>query len=132
MPVETIRDGAGDCEDISLLLASLLLNYNQRRFPVWIVGAKTTGPQPRAHIAVAIPSENNQLTVFDIAGHYYSPFANLGGYGSQDVSLAVDHWLTHLEIEMLGAQIYVVFSENFYREFAGDTEFKEWASRLFP
>ncbi len=33
-PVETIRDGAGDCEDISLLLASMLLNYNQGRFPV--------------------------------------------------------------------------------------------------
>ncbi len=131
-PVETIRDGTGDCEDMSLLLTSLLLNYNQRRFPVWIVGAKTTGPEPRAHIAVAIPSDNSQLTIFDIAGHYYSPFSNLGGYGSQDIPLALDHWLTHLEAEMAGAQIYVVFSENFYQEFSGNAEFIDWASQLFP
>ncbi len=131
-PVETIRDGTGDCEDMSVLLASLLLNYNQRRFPVWIVGAKTTGPEPSAHIAVAIPSENSQLTIFDIAGHYYSPFADLGGFGSQYIPLAVDHWLTHLEAEMLGAQIYVVFSENFYREFSGNEEFIDWVSQLFP
>ncbi len=33
-PAETIEHGTGDCEDISVMLASMLLNYNQRRFPV--------------------------------------------------------------------------------------------------
>lgn len=131
MPAETIRDGAGDCEDIALLLASMLLNYNQRRFPVWIVGVKTSGSKARAHIAVAIPSENNQLTIFDIAAHYYTPFTTIGGFGSQDVPLAVDHWLTHLEKEMLGVHVYVIFSENFYQEFSSNQEFIDWASKLF-
>ncbi len=130
-PVETIRDGTGDCEDIALLLTSMLLNYNQRRYPVWIVGVKTTGSQPRAHIAVAIPSENNQLTIFDIPGHYYTPFHDIGGFGSLDVPLAVDHWLNHLEEEILGAQIYVVFSENFYKEFSGNEEFIDWVSKVY-
>lgn len=130
-PVETIRDGTGDCEDIALLLTSMLLNYNQRKYPVWIVGIKTTGSQPRAHIAVAIPSENNQLTIFDIPGCYYTPFHDVGGFGSQDVPLAVDHWLNHLEEEMLGAQIYVAFSENFYKEFSGNEEFIDWVSKVY-
>jgi len=131
MPVETIRDGAGDCEDAALLLASMLLNYNQRRFPVWVVGAKTSGSKPRAHIAVAIPCEDNQLAIFDIAAHYYTSFPIMGSYASQDVPLAVDHWLTYLEEEMLGAQIYVVFSENFYQEFSGNQEFIDWASKPY-
>lgn len=129
-PVQTISDGTGDCEDIALLLTSLLLNYNQRRYPVWIVGVKTTGSNPRAHVAVAIPSANNQLSFFDIPGRYYTPFADVGGFGSQDVPLALEHWLAHLEEEMLGAQVYVAFSENFYQEFSSNQEFIDWASKL--
>jgi len=129
-PVQTISDGTGDCEDISLLLTSLMLNYNQRRYPVWIVGVKTTGSNPRAHVAVAIPSANNQLSFFDIPGRYYTPFANVGGFGSQDVPQALTHWLNHLEEEMVGAQVYVAFSENFYQEFSGNEEFIDWASKL--
>ena len=129
-PVETIKDGTGDCEDIALLLASMLLNYNQRRYPAWIVGVKSTGPQPRAHMAVAIPSKNNQFSFFDIPGRYYTPFATVGGFGSQAVPLAVAHWLNHLEKEMLDPQIYVVFSENFYQEFSSNQEFIDWATNL--
>lgn len=129
-PIETIRDGTGDCEDIALLLTSMLLNYNQRRYPAWIVGVRTTGAQPRAHMVVAIPSENAQLSFFDIPGRYYTPFSTVGGFGSRVVPLAVDHWLSHLEEEMLGAQVYVVFSENFYQEFSSNQEFIDWAIRL--
>ena len=129
-PVQTISDGTGDCEDISLLLTSLMLNYNQRRYPVWIVGVKTTGSNPRAHVAVAIPSANNQLSFFDVPGRYYTPFANVGGFGSQDVPQALTHWLNHLEEEMVGAQVYVAFSENFYQEFSGNEEFIDWTSKL--
>jgi len=130
-PVETIRDGTGDCEDISVLLASMLLNYNERRFPVCVVGIKTTGSKPRAHVAVAILSENNQLSIFDVVGRYYTPFSAVGGFGSQDVPLALDHWLNHIKKEMPGAQIYVLFSENFYQEFSGNQEFIDWASKVY-
>ena len=130
-PAETIRDGTGDCEDISVMLTSMLLNYNQRRFPVCVVGIKTTGSEPRAHIAVAILSEGNQLSFFDISGRYWTPFSALGGFGSQDAPLALDHWLNHLKDEMPGAQVYVVFSENFYQEFSGNEEFIDWASKVY-
>ncbi len=130
LPVETIRDETGDCEDTALLLASMLLNYNERRYPAWIIGLKTPGPEPKAHVAVAIPSTNIQLTIFDISGHYYTPFFNLGGFGSQYVPLALNRWLAHLGDDMPDAQVYMVFSENFYKEFSGNEEFIEWASKL--
>ena len=133
-PVETIRDGAGDCEDTAVLLASMLLNYNEKKFPVWIIGIRTFGSEPKAHMAVAIPIEDNQLSILDTAGRYHSPFPDLGGYGCQDVPLAIDHWLNHLEARfeegLAGAQVYVVFSQNFYQEFSSTREFTDWASQL--
>jgi hypothetical protein len=130
-PAETIRDGTGDCEDISILLTSMLLNYNQRRFPVCVVGVKTTGANPKAHVAVAIINEGDQLSIFDITARYWTPFSDLGGFGTQEISQAVDHWLDHLKSEIPGAQIYFAFSENFYQEFSGNKEFIDWARRLY-
>jgi hypothetical protein len=129
-PIETLNDRTGDCEDTALLLTSMMLNYNERRFPVWIVGIKTDGPDARAHVAVAIPCANNKLSFFDVSGHYYTPFLTIGGFGTRYVPLALKHWLAHLEDEMPGAQVYVVFSEHFYQEFSGNREFIDWARGL--
>ena len=125
-PAETIRDETGDCEDLSALLASMLLNYNQRRFTIWIVGIQTFGSTPKGHVAVAIPIESNQLTIFDPSARYHTPFPHLGGIGTQEVTLAVADWTTHLKDEMPGAQVYVVFSEDFYQEFTSTQEFIDW------
>ncbi len=130
-PVETIRDGTGDCEDIALLLTSMLLNYNQRRFPVCVIGIQTTGSNPKAHVAVAILNEGDQLSIFDVTGRYWTPFSEMGGFGTQDIPLAVDHWFNHLKDEMPDPQVYVVFSENFYLEFSGNEEFIDWATRVY-
>jgi len=128
-PVETIRDGTGDCEDMSTLLTSMLLNYNQRRFTVWMIGIQTFGATPKRHIAVAIPIEDNQLTIFDLSGRYYTPFANMGGIGTQEVALAIADWTTHLKDEMPGAQVYLIFSEDIYQEFTNTQEFIDWVYR---
>jgi len=134
LPAETIRDGAGDCEDTAVLLTSMLLNFNQRKYPAWVVGVRTFASKPRAHIAVAIPIADNRLTIFDTAGRYYTPFPDLGGFGCQDVPLAIDHWLNHLETnfekEMPNAQVYMAFSENFYQEFSSTQEFANWTSQF--
>jgi len=132
MPVETMRDGTGDCEDTAVLLASMLLNYTQREYTVWIVGIQTFGSTPKGHVAVALPIENNQLTIFDPATRYYTPFLTIAGLGSQEITLAVDDWLTHMEKEMLGAQIYVVFSEDLYQEFSTTKEFVDWVYQVYP
>lgn len=131
MPAETIRDKTGDCEDMATLLASMLLNYNQRRFPIWVVGVRDFNANPQAHIAVAIPLQNNQLAIFDTAGRYFTSFSNLGGFGSQDFPLALQHWINHLEAVTPDAQVYVAFSEDFYQEFSSNEEFTDWAGKLF-
>ena len=131
LPVETIRDETGDCEDIAVLLTSMLLNYNQRKFDVWIIGIRTFGSVPKGHVAVAIPIENRRLTILDPASRYYTPFLTMGGViGSLEVTPAIDDWLARLNEEMRDAQIYVVFSEDFYQEFSTTEEFIDWMYRL--
>ena len=55
----------------------------------------------------------------------------MGGFGTQDIPLALDHWYNHLEEELPAPQVYVVFSENFYLEFSGNEEFIDWAYRAY-
>jgi len=130
-PAETIAHGTGDCEDISVMLTSMMLNYNQRRFPVCVIGIQTIGSNPKAHMAVAILNEGDQLSIFDITSRYWTPFSEMGGFGTQDIPLALDHWYNHLKEELPDPQVYVVFSENFYLEFSGNEEFIDWASRAY-
>ena len=132
LPTETISTMRGDCEDMAVLLTSMILNYNQRRFPVWIIGAQTDNPHTKAHIAVALPLQGVHLAVFDISGRYYTPFEELGGFGSQLFPTALNLWLSHLErTDMLESEIYVAFSEDFYREFSGNEDFLEWVYEYF-
>ena len=134
LPTETIRDGAGDCEDMALLLTSMLLNYNQRNFPAWIIGVRSFDSIPKAHIAIIIPIADKQLAILDVAGRYHTPFTDLGGFGCQDIPLAIAHWLNHLELYfekgLANAQIYMVFSEDFYQEFSNTQEFVDWIYQL--
>jgi len=134
LPAETIRDKAGDCEDMAVLLVSMLLNYNQRKYPAWVFGVRTFSSEPRAHVAVAIPVVDNRLAIFDAAGRHFTPFSDLGGFGCQDIPLAIDYWLSHLETsfeqKMSGAQVYMAFSENFYQEFSSTQEFADWTSQF--
>ncbi|MDD5126786.1 MAG: hypothetical protein PHR43_01615 [Dehalococcoidales bacterium] len=132
LPVETIFHRQGDCEDLSALLVSMLLNYNQRQYPIWIIGAKTENPVPKAHVAVGIPLEGGHLSIFDVSGRYYTPFATLGGFGSQPFPQALAHWFTNMERSgMFNAEIYVAFSEDFYREFTGTEEFLAWVNDYY-
>lgn len=130
-PAETMAHGTGDCEDISVMLTSMMLNYNQRRFPVCVIGIQTIGSNPKAHMAIAILNEGDQLSIFDITSRYWTPFSTMGGFGTQDIPVALDHWYNHLEDELPDPQVYVVFSENFYLEFSGNEEFIDWASRAY-
>jgi len=132
LPIETIDNRRGDCEDMSTLLVSMLLNYNQRKYPVWIIGAMAEKPRPKSHLAIAIPLQGAHLAIFDTSGRYYTPFQEIGGFGSQYFPQALELWLKHLEnTDMLEAEIYVAFSEDYYREFSGNEEFVEWLYEFY-
>lgn len=126
MPAEAINDGAGDCEDMAVLLVSMFLNYNERRFPVWVVGIRNDGPEAKAHVAVAFPVENQQLTIIDPAGWYQTIFPVGWGLAAEPVRTAVDTWIAHWEEKMSGAYVYMAFSENIYQDFSNTQEFVHW------
>lgn len=125
-PAETIRDKAGDCEDMSALLISMLLNYNERSTPAWGVGIESSRPAPARHIAVAIPIVNNQLTILDPTARYHTTFPNGWGIAGKDAPLALNDWLAKWSDKMPESQVYMVFSEDFYVELDGNERFLEW------
>jgi hypothetical protein len=99
-----------------------MLSYNKESFAVWALGIKN---EEKAHLAVAFPVEGNRLTILDPAGNYYTGY-QAGYLQSYDISRAVSSWLSHWAKEMPGAEIYLSFSNKFYRSFANSSEFIDW------
>ncbi len=124
MPAETLEDKAGDCEDMAVLLASMLSNYNEERFAIWVLGIQTRAPKYKRHLAVAFPVAGINLTILDPAVKHYTKHS--GSITDTDAATAVNMWLSCWKKDMPDAQIYVVFSDKFYREFSGTQEFIEW------
>jgi hypothetical protein len=121
-PEETLEDETGDCEDMALLLASMMLNYNEGRYFVWLVAISAPSG---AHLAVALPVVDNQLAILDPAGNYYT-----GQYGSlhqESISLATNNWLSYWSSELPGAEIVQVFSKDIDEHFDDTNEFITWA-----
>lgn len=122
MPEETIEDKAGDCEDMAVLLASMMINYNGDRYSVWAIKIKNGDS---GHLAVAFPVAGNKLTILDPAGNYYTGYLT-GRLSSLSIDAAVNDWLSKWRQKMPNAQIVNAFSNDFYREFSSTEEFKEW------
>ncbi len=122
MPEETIEDETGDCEDMAVLLASMLRSYNEGKYRIWVLVIRS---EESGHAAVAFPVQGGKLAILDPAGNYYT-----GQYGSlqaESISVAVNKWLSHWQREMPGAEIVEVFSEDVYEEFSSTAEFVTWA-----
>jgi len=124
-PEETLREKTGDCEDMAALLASMLRNYNEGRYRVWILGIKSNDPGVKRHVGVAFPVAGGRLTILDPAGNYYTGYP-YGSLQSESSSVAVRKWLSHWMREMPGAEIYLAFSEDSYQEFSSTAEFLTW------
>ncbi len=122
MPEETLGDETGDCEDMALLLTSMLRSYNEGKYRVWVLRIRSGAS---GHLAVAFPVQGGRLTVLDPAGNYYT--GQYGSLQSESASVAVNNWLSHWQREMPGAEIVGVFSEDIHKEFASTAEFITWA-----
>ena len=117
------EDRAGDCEDASLLLASMLANYNEGRLEVWIIGVQN---ENRRHIAVAYPVEGGLITILDPSGNYYTWHYSWSELRAYDVAVVIRYWLRDWEPVMPGAEVYAIFSDQFYMPFSGTEEFVNW------
>lgn len=122
MPEETIEDEAGDCEDMAVLLVSLMLSYNNQGYAVWAIGISN---EDSGHLAVAFPVAGNRLAILDPAGNYYTG-SQQGWLQSYDINRAVNDWLSRWKQKIPGAKISCIFSNDFYREFADTEEFINW------
>ena len=131
LPFETLRDVSGDCEDMSALLASMILNYNERRFPVWVVGIATPEPEPKGHVAIVFPVVNKRITIIDNSGRYQSIWPIGWGLNAYDPAEAMDKWLSHWEEKMPGAYVYMAVSEDVYARFSSTEEFIDWVYEYF-
>ena len=124
MPEETLNDKTGDCEDMAVLLASMIRSYNQKEYAVWLLEI-ASNTEEKAHLAVAFPVKGGNLTILDPAGKYYTG-AEYGSIMSKSTSVAVSKWLSSWEKSMPGVAITTVFSESIYEEFSSTDEFLKW------
>jgi hypothetical protein len=122
MPEETLEDEAGDCEDMAVLLASMMLSYNKQGYAVWAIAISN---KDSGHLGVAFPVVGDKLAILDPAGNYYTGYLS-GWFQSYDVDKAVSDWLSHWTQKIPGAKISYVFSNKIYKEFDDSQEFINW------
>jgi hypothetical protein len=124
-PEETLRDKAGDCEDLSALLASLLLNYNKHTYGVWMVEVRN---KDAGHVGVAFPIEKGMITVVDPSIKYNTAVGDGIVLSSKDARIAIGLWLERLQDKVPSAQVTLIFSDTLYREFTGTEDFLNWVT----
>lgn len=128
-PAETMKDKSGDCEDMALLLASMMISYNKGNYSVWLISISSRVPELKGHIAVAFPVKGGKLTVVDPAGNYYTGMKQYGSLYSESASTAISNWLAHWATEMPSAIVDGIFSDTTDKEFSNTEEFLVWLSQ---
>lgn len=124
-PEETLEDETGDCEDMAVLLASMLRSYNEGEYDIWVLTIHSSVPEVQGHAAVAFPVAGGKLTILDPAGNYYTGY-QYGTLRSESVSIAINQWLSYWENDIPGAEIVTAFSETDHQQFSSTAEFITW------
>ncbi len=122
-PGETLDLRQGDCEDMAILLTSMILSYNGGDYWVEVIAitSSTSG-----HAAVQFPVSGDQLTILDPAGNYYTHDGG-GSLSSRDISTEINNWLNYWKPAM-GSDVRVdrVFSNTVDRSFTSTSEYTTW------
>jgi peptidoglycan hydrolase CwlO-like protein len=124
MPSETVELGTGDCEDMAVLLQSLILGYENEQYSTWGIGLQSDNG---GHLAVALPVDDGNLVILDPAGQFYT-----NGIGfidtTKSITQAINEWLQYWSYDMPNVYIDFVFSSNFSEYFNSTNEFIAWAT----
>jgi flagellar basal body rod protein FlgB len=122
-PNETLKLSMGDCEDMAILLASMIRSYNDMKYSVEVViisGAKG------AHAGVQLPVQGGKIVILDPAGHYYTHDA-WGNIASKDIETEINNWLNYWK-PYLGSDVRVVrvFSDYIDKGFNNTSDYLSW------
>ncbi|MCX8150293.1 MAG: hypothetical protein N3D85_02145 [Candidatus Bathyarchaeota archaeon] len=127
-PNETLALGMGDCEDIAVLLTSIIRAYffdgnSSYRYTVeciWITGS-TAG-----HVAVQVPFTQGKLVILDPIRDYFS-HDTLGQIALNSASTEIYNWM-NIWRPSLGNDIHVyrVFSDYMDQFFDTTNDYLEW------
>jgi hypothetical protein len=123
-PNETLSLKEGDCEDMAILLTSMMLSYGGEKYgkTECILIAGSLG----AHVGVQVLFAGDKLTILDPAGHYYTKTLN-GNVDSKDISTEINNWLDFWK-PIAGNDVRVerVFSNSTDVEFSSTSEYVSW------
>lgn len=122
-PNETLDLRKGDCEDMAILLASMIRSYNGGKY--WVECILIVGSLS-GHAAVQVPVTGDKLAILDPAGHYYTQDSG-GNLVSKDISTEINSWLNYWKPQM-GSDIRVegVFSDYIDKSFSSTSEYTSW------
>jgi len=116
LPSETLDCRKGDCEDMAILLASLLYSYNDEQYDVHCI----VTPE---HVGVCFPVMYDRICILDPAINYYTssgfPFYNLS---SDDIEDEVSYWINTYDLD----RVEWVFSKTVWQEFSNTEDFINW------
>jgi hypothetical protein len=121
-PNETLSLEKGDCEDMAILLCSMIRCYSQEHQVECILITSSYA----GHAAVQIPVSGGKIAILDPAGHYYTSDV-LGNLVSKDISTEINKWLNHWKPQMgTDVRVYRVFADYMDQTFASTDEYISW------
>jgi len=121
-PNETLSLEKGDCEDMAILLCSMIRCYSQQHHAecIWITSADA------GHAAVQIPVSGGKIVILDPAGNYYTSDI-LDNLVSKNIATEINNWLNYWKPQMGNdVRVYRVFSDYMDQTFASTAEYISW------
>ena len=122
-PNETLSLRKGDCEDMAILLCSMIRCYCDMKYQVeCILIVSSTS----AHVGVQLPVSGYKLVILDPAGGYYSHDIS-ENIVFNDITTEINNWLDHWRSTM-GSDVYVgrVFADYLDEKFTSTSEYISW------
>jgi len=120
-PTETLDLRKGDCEDMAILLTSLILAYSNET--IWTEVIVIT-----QHAAVYIPVSPGKICILDASGNYYT---NTGSPSYtityKNINQEVNNWLNYWNSHGISnPRVDWVFSSYLWQEFYNTSTFTTW------
>lgn len=119
-PNQTLNLRKGDCDDMAILLCSMIYCYGNMEYFVECIVI----PQ---HMAVYIPVAEDKICILDPAGNYYTntefPYYEIT---SKDISEEVHNWLNYWSDGIENPEVQWIFSASIWKEFWDTNSFIGW------